>query len=392
MSERRPPLWPLYIGGFLGPFGAPVVTTMLPEMQQDLGGSITQLSTTLSAYLFPFALCMLFSGTLAERFGRRRTVRAGYLVYTLAAIACALAPTLETFTLARVVQGAANAFTTPVLVAAISDAVPASRLGRSLGLFGSMQATGQAMAPLIGGLAADVDWRLAFWGTALVSAMLATMPPQDSEQTSVAGLERWKALANRQLGLASLTAALAFLTTMAMAVVAALYVRDVFGLSASVSGLIVAVFGLSGLATGRQTGGLLDRFGRVRAGGYLHLILGIFCAVTGIVGTLALPSPIPLILVVVSIAIAGAAATGTRTVVQGLAVTSAPTNRSGATSVMLACQFSGAALAPLLWVPIYESQPVPDGGIALVVAGSTAVIAGLILLLVHRTGWLRTSS
>lgn len=389
VTERKARLWPLYVGGFLGPFGSPVVTTMLPEMQQDLGRSIVELSLTLPAYLFPFAALMLISGTLAERFGRRNTVRAGYIVFTLASIACALAPSFEILMLSRVLQGAANAFTTPVLVAAITDSVAPGRLGRSLGLFGSMQATGQAMAPLIGGLAASVDWRWAFWGTAVVSAVLAALPPEDSRHKSVGGWERWKVLGNRQLAVASITAALAFLTTMAMAVVAALYVRDVFHLGPTVTGLIVAIFGFAGLATGRFTGGLMDKYGRLEIGSATHLVLGLFCAVTGIVGSLALPAPLPLILVILAIAIAGAAATGTRTVVQNLAVTSAPTNRSGATSVMLACQFGGAALSPVLWVPLYEAQPVPGGGIALIAAGATAFAAGLLLLAVRRLGWVK---
>lgn len=388
-TDRQARLWPLYVGGFLGPFGSPVVTTMLPEMQQDLGHTIVELSMTLPAYLFPFAALMLISGTLAERFGRKNTVRVGYIVFAVASVLCAIAPSFEILMLARVLQGSANAFTTPVLVAAITDAVPAGQLGRSLGLFGSMQATGQAMAPLIGGLAASVDWRLAFWGTALVSAVLAIFPPANSKHQAAGGWERWKVLANRQLALASITAALAFLTTMAMAVVAALYVRDVFELGPTATGLIVAIFGLAGLATGRFTGGLMDKYGRMQVGGIAHLLLGLFCAITGVVGTLALPGPLPLLLVILAIAVAGAAATGTRTVVQNLAVTSAPSNRSGATSVMLACQFAGAALSPVLWVPLYEAQPVPDGGIALVAGGASAVLAGLLLLLARKLGWVR---
>lgn len=383
-------LWPLYVGGFLGPFGSPVVTTMLPEMQESFAGySIDALSMSLSAYLFPFAALMLISGTLAERFGRKRTVQMGYIVYTIASIACALAPTFEIFMVARVLQGAANAFTTPVLVAAITDAVPARVLGKSLGLFGSLQATGQAMAPLIGGVAADLNWRLAFWGTAVVSLLLALLPPENSKHPAATGWERWKVLANRQLAIASITAALAFLTTMAMAVVAALYVRDVFDLSPTVTGLIVAIFGLAGLAVGSRLGAAMDRHGTMQVGALMNFGLGGFAMLTGVVGTLALASPIPLILVIVCIALSGAAATGTRTVVQKLAVTSAPTNRSGATSVMLACQFTGAALAPVLWVPVYTAQPVPDGGIALILGGTTAIVAGVLLFVVHRLGWVK---
>ena len=51
--------WPLYIGGFLGPFGGAVVATMLPEMAGDLGVSVNAASLSLTAYLVPFAVLML---------------------------------------------------------------------------------------------------------------------------------------------------------------------------------------------------------------------------------------------------------------------------------------------------------------------------------------------
>ncbi len=378
MAEPESPrvrVWPMYVGGFLGPFGAPVVSTMLPEMGADLDVPITTAAITLTAYLVPFAVLMLISGTLAERFGRRRTVQLGYLVYTLSSIACAVAPSFALLAVARAVQGGSNAFTTPVLIAAVTDLTPRARLGRALGLFGSMQATGTAMAPLIGGVAATVNWRLAFWGTAVVAGMLALLPPPDagrSAGTESAG-RRWRSLANRKLAVASLIAALAFLTTMGVTVLGALHADAAFGLGPTERGLVVAVFGLAGLAAGRWLGSLMDRYDMLAVGAVTLTLLGVGTALAGVVPTVAL--------MILAIALAGAAATGTRTVAQTLAVTSAPGNRSGAVSVMLACQFGGAAIAPVLWVPIY---PNPDGR-TLVLAGLPAVLAAGVLVLARRS-------
>lgn len=365
----------MYVGGFLGPFGAPVVSTMLPEMGADLDVPVTTAAITLTAYLVPFAALMLVSGTLAERFGRRRTVQLGYLVYTLSSLACALAPSFALLAVARAVQGGSNAFTTPVLIAAVTDVTPRARLGRALGLFGSMQATGTAMAPLIGGLAATVDWRLAFWGTAVVAGTLALLPPPDAKRS--AGTEpaggRWRSLATRKLGVACLIAALAFMTTMGVTVLGALQADEAFGLGPTERGLVVAVFGLAGLASGRWLGSLMDRFDMLAIGAVTLTLLGVGTALTGVVPTVALMT--------LSIAVAGAAATGTRTVAQTLAVTSAPGNRSGAVSVMLACQFGGAALAPVLWVPIHQDLD----GATLVLAGIPAVLAAGVLMLARRS-------
>lgn len=364
--------WPLYVGGFLGPFGGAVVTTMLPEMAHDLNTSVAGAATSLTAYMVPFAACMLFSGTIAERVGRRRTVQAGYLVYTLASVFCALAPTLTTFLGARALQGMANAFTTPVLVAAISSMVPPERLGRSLGLFASMQATGQAMAPLLGGVAAELHWNWAFFGSAGVAAVLACFPPPDGDR-SASNRGRWRSLANRQLALACLIAALAYLTSMGITLIGALLAQDRFDLNPAARGAVVAVYGVAGLLSGRLVGGLMDRHGRLLTGGLAHLVMGVGAAAIGV-------SPL-LGLMIASIFFAGLAGTGTRTTAQTLAVTSAPNNRSGATSVMLACQFGGAAIAPLLWVPLYTG----NGPLAMFVVAVPALLAGVVLLVLVRT-------
>jgi ACDE family multidrug resistance protein len=154
-----------------------MVTPMLPELRDGLHTTLTTAAWGLTAYMIPFAALMLFSGTLGEHWGRARTVRIAYAVYAVASLGCALAPTAMPFLAGRGLQGAANAFTSPLLVAAISDLVAADRLGRSLGRFASLQAAGQAFAPLVGGAAAAFDYRWAFVASAAAAVLLAAAPP-----------------------------------------------------------------------------------------------------------------------------------------------------------------------------------------------------------------------
>ena len=162
----------LYTGGFLGPFGGGVTVSMLPELGRDFGVSAQTASASLTAYLVPFAALMLVSGTLGARWGARRSVVAAYGVYVVASLLCAASSWFPLFLAARAVQGAANAFTTPLLLAAIAASTPAHRLGRALGLFASLQAAAQTTAPLLGGLAAEATWRIAFVGVACVAVLL----------------------------------------------------------------------------------------------------------------------------------------------------------------------------------------------------------------------------
>ena len=66
---------PLYVGGFMGPFGTIVIIPMYPELREEFSASTSQVSLAFSLYLIPFAVFLLFSGTIGERLGRRRTVR-----------------------------------------------------------------------------------------------------------------------------------------------------------------------------------------------------------------------------------------------------------------------------------------------------------------------------
>ena len=148
---------------------------MLPELGTSFGVSAGTASLSVTAYLLPFAAVMLVSGTLGERWGRRRSVIVAYALYVLASVACVLATTLPLFLTARAVQGTANAFTTPLLLAALAGSTPPNRLGRTLGWFGSLQAAGQTSAPLLGGAAAELDWRLAFVGVGAVALLLCVV-------------------------------------------------------------------------------------------------------------------------------------------------------------------------------------------------------------------------
>lgn|GEM_PF-122696 len=361
--------WPLYAGGFLGPFGGAMVSPMLPELRDALHTTLTVAAGSLSAYLIPFSSIMLVSGTLAERWGRRRTVRLAYLVSALGSLACALASGTWMFMSGRAVQGIANAFTTPVLVATISDLVPERQLGRALGRYGSMQSAGVAFAPFVGGLAAAVQWRLAFAASLLAALVLAALPPPETSPPAAVRRSgsRWRSLLNPRLALACAIAVLLYFGWLGTTVLVALLAADRFGLGPDARGLVVAVFGLAGVTAGARLGRGLDRLGARAYGMAGGLVLGATGMLIAVTGSLAL--------LVALIAVSGAGSIAGRVTVNSLAVRSTPANRSGATSLALAWQFLGGALAPVLLLPVYRGDP----RLALVGAGIAAVAAAGIL-------------
>ena len=168
---------PFYVGGVMGPFGATVILPMFPELRDSFNVSSQTIGWGFTAYLLPFALLLLVSGTLGERWGRQRTVRATYLLYTFASVLCAVSPSITMFLVARSLQGIANAFITPLLLSGLAELVPPEKFGRQVGIYSSFQALGVGLAPILGGVAADTLWETAFWGTAVVSFILSLFPP-----------------------------------------------------------------------------------------------------------------------------------------------------------------------------------------------------------------------
>lgn len=376
-----PRLWPLYLGGFLGPFAAIVPTPMLPEIADDLTISVSTAGLAVSSYLFPFAVVLIVSGSLAERFGRNRSLLIAYSVFIASSVALAFATTLGWLVALRATQGIANAFITPVLIALLADLVPAGRLGRTLGILGSVQASGQAFAPLIGGFAAAVSWRWAFVGSGLAAAVLLIATPRSrGRPTGSAAVDEpaplrtgsLRAVMRPDILRAALVAGASYLTVLGILVIGALWVSDDLGVGPIGRGLIIAIYGVTGLIGGSVTGRGLDRFGIRRAGTLYALGLAVAAV------TLSLPG---LVAAVAALVLGGAAGTGLRTATNLIAVRAAPDNRGGAVSLVLAMQFLGGALGPVLWLPIYDVL----GGPTLALCSIGALAAALLLALTKRS-------
>ncbi|MEK8168940.1 MFS transporter [Streptomyces sp. M19] len=171
--------------GFLGPYGSTMVTPMVHEVAAGLDSTPRLAAAAVTAYMLPFAALMLISGTLAERWGRRRVLRVALAAFVVATALCAVAPTMEFFLTARAFQGATNAFTTPARGGHLRPGGRA-RLAKALSWFAAAQATGQGMSPLFSGVSAAVDWRLAFLLPGLCGLLLVCFPPSRSATRRVA--------------------------------------------------------------------------------------------------------------------------------------------------------------------------------------------------------------
>jgi MFS family permease len=363
--------FPLYVGGFLGPFGGAMLIAIIPNVADGLDASLTQVAAAITAYMVPFAVLQLFSGTVAERLGPRRVVRAGYVGFGAAALACALAPEIWSFLAARAVMGAANAFLSPILLAALSEVVAPAVLGRTVGTFAAAQTAGLTFAPVLGGALGEISWRLAFVLVAILSGILALprqilgaaeRPSPDAPRASL------RALLNRWIALLATQAALGYLGFTAIGFVLVLVAADEFSLGSSARGLLVAGYGVGGILFGRYAGSVVDRIGRPPAA-----LAGAVACTAGVVGLIFAPTVWGFALVYFAI---GCASTFVWAGLNTIAVESFPENRAGATSAYSAFKFGAVAIAPLVYVPLFHV----DTRLPFVLAtGFSALLAVLVL-------------
>ncbi|WP_194862014.1 MFS transporter, partial [Dietzia sp. SYD-A1] len=142
-----------------------IVTIGLGEIGGALGVGADRLSWVVDAYTVVFAALLITSGALADRVGRRRVFTTGLVVFGIASLACASAPTLGVLITARAVQGVGASMLTPVALAIVVNVMTDPReRATAIGIWGAIFGLSMAAGPVTGGvLISSFDWRAVFW-------------------------------------------------------------------------------------------------------------------------------------------------------------------------------------------------------------------------------------
>jgi EmrB/QacA subfamily drug resistance transporter len=140
------------------------VNVALPSIGKQMHASLSWLQWIVSAYTVVMASLLLFSGSMADRLGRQRTLVIGLGVFSVASLLCSLASTVELLVVFRVLQGIGASMLNPVAMSIITNTFTDPReRAQAVGVWGAVFGASMAVGPIIGGaLVSSVGWEWIF--------------------------------------------------------------------------------------------------------------------------------------------------------------------------------------------------------------------------------------
>jgi EmrB/QacA subfamily drug resistance transporter len=154
----------LCIGFFMIMVDTTIVNVAIPAMLTGLDATLTDIIWVNSVYLLTFAVPLLLTGRLGDRYGPKRLFVGGLVVFTLASALCGLADSAALLIAARAVQGLGAAMMTPQTMTFITRLFPPNKRGAPMGLWGGVAGIATIVGPVLGGVLVEtLGWEWIFW-------------------------------------------------------------------------------------------------------------------------------------------------------------------------------------------------------------------------------------
>ncbi|MCF5546909.1 MFS transporter [Pseudomonas salomonii] len=269
-NSSRGALVSLSLSMLLASLGTSIANVGLPSLAQAFDVSFHAVQWVVLAYLLAITAVIVGAGRLGDRFGRKRVLLTGLLLFAMACALCAAAPTLKWLIAARALQGLGAASMMAMTLGLVGDTVTKARTGQVMGLLGTMSAVGTAMGPSVGGVLLSLwGWRALFaFGVplGLLAAALAfyCLPADRQASARAPAGAFWQPLQDPTLRAGLAMSALVAAVIMATFVVGPFYLSRGLGLDPAWMGLAMAVGPCVAALTGVPAGRLTDRLGSQR--------------------------------------------------------------------------------------------------------------------------------
>jgi EmrB/QacA subfamily drug resistance transporter len=162
-----------------------IVSVATPAIMQGLHTDVNTVIWVTSAYLLSYAVPLLITGRLGDRFGPKNLYLTGLIIFTLASAWCGFTGTAEQLIIARAIQGLGAAMMTPQTMTVITRTFPPTNRGQAMGMWGAVAGVAILVGPLLGGVLIDaLGWEWIFFinvpigvvGVALAWRLVPNLP------------------------------------------------------------------------------------------------------------------------------------------------------------------------------------------------------------------------
>src|SRR3954454_21855585 len=197
-AALRRVLVPLALAQFICSFAGSNMNVMITDMSEDLDTTVQGIQVAITIFLLVMAALMIPGGKLTDKYGRKRMLLGGLIVYGVGALISAVAPGLGVLIVGNsILEGVGTAMLIPpVYILTTLLFTTTSSRARAFGAISASAGLGAAAGPLIGGLIASaISWRAAFVFQALVIVAIVVLsrdlkdplPPDPTRRFDVVG-------------------------------------------------------------------------------------------------------------------------------------------------------------------------------------------------------------
>src|SRR6266496_5890181 len=138
-----------------------IINIAVPTLQRELGASASALQWIVDAYIVVFAGLLLTMGALGDRFGRKRFLQIGLLVFAGASVLGAYASSTTQLIVARALMGVGGALIMPSTLSVITNVFPRGERIKAIGIWTGIASLGIPLGPIVGGWLLENFW----WGS-----------------------------------------------------------------------------------------------------------------------------------------------------------------------------------------------------------------------------------
>lgn len=256
----------------LGPFSIDMYLPGFSGIANDLNTSVAKVSMSLSSYFIGISAGQLLYGPLLDRFGRKKPLFVGLMIYILASLGCSYVTDIDDFILLRFIQAVGSCAATVASVAMVRDLFPVKDIPKVFSLLMLVLGLSPMLAPTIGGyVTEDYGWHtvfsiLMFMGIAILIAAQIGLPNTYKPDTSISLKPKpiisnfLKVLKEPQFFTYAFTGAIAFSGLFTYVAASPIIFMDIYHVGAKTYGWIFAFMSVSFIGSSQLNSVLLKRF------------------------------------------------------------------------------------------------------------------------------------